>query len=156
MKNLRSKTALYALSGFGFFFMALIVNSSNTLAATTIPNFTINCSSGIQLCQPEFSASVATTATWQAIQLKYDVGSGHCSSVRLYIFVDGALVKTTGYLGWPSAPTPFNALPLTTGTITLQYVRAGTHIVSINAEGQVSGCNSGTEASWGGSLQLLP
>jgi hypothetical protein len=140
--------------------LVLTLVNLNVLAAptsTSIPSFHVNCAtSGSQVCEPAFSASVITTGQWQAIQLNYDVDSGHCSSVRLHIFVDGALIRTTGFLGWNSAPAPFNNLPLTTGNLVLQYVRPGVHVVSLKAEGQVSGCNTSGIGLWGGSLQTRP
>ena len=147
------KTKLRFLSLFAF----LAINSPNVLAGVTIPNFSVTCATkGTQLCEPAVSASIATTADWQLLQFKYDQTAGHCSSVRLHVYVDGVLVKTTGALGWSNAPAPFNTLPLTTGIIALQSVRTGIHVVSVKAEGQVGGCNSGSVSSWGGTIQLLP
>lgn len=141
--------------------VAVIANSSTVLGAdadadaVTVPHFEVSCASGIQLCEPPFSVSVTTTLVKKAIQLKYDILTNrHCSSIRLHIFVDGKLVKTTDFLGWTGAEAPFNTLPLTTNNLTLPHVKPGIHVVSINAEGQSSGCNSGTLSAWGGSLQF--
>lgn len=129
-------------------------SSPSPSTAVTVDIPTVSCVSGLQLCEPAFSTSVTTTAAWQPIQLTYNVPTSACSSGRLHIFVDGALVKTTEWLGWTGAPPPFDTLPLTTGNLVLQYVRPGTHVVSINIEGQVSGCNSGKVIQWEGTLLL--
>jgi len=145
-KYMRTKLAFFAILAF------LAMNSTNALAVT-IPSFTVSCgTTGSQLCDPAFSVSINTTTDWRLISLKYNVPASHCSSVRLHIFVDGALVKTTKFLGYGGSP-----LPLTTGMIPLQSVRTGVHVVSIKAEGQSGGCNTlGYVGSWGGSLELLP
>ena len=62
---------------------------------------------------------------------------------------------TTGFLGWPGAPSPFAELPLDTGLVDLGPVSPGAHLISVQAEGQVSGCNVGKPFSWGGSLKVL-
>jgi len=135
--------------------LASIVFTGSANAATTIDIPTVSCSSATQLCEPAFSTSVTTTAGWKAIQFKFDVSALACSSARLHIFLDGVLVKTTGWLGWTGAPSPFDKLPLTTGNLILQYVRPGAHVISINPEGQLSGCNtSGRIVQWEGKLQL--
>ncbi len=146
------KTNLSILS----LFAALLVNGSSVLAAntTTVPHFEVACASGIQLCEPPFSVSIKTTKPLQAVQLKYDIlADRHCSPIRLHIFVDGKLVKTTGFLGWTSSEPPFDTLPLT-ADLPLPLVKPGIHVVSINAEGRNGGCNSGQLSAWGGSLQL--
>jgi len=149
---MKTKPYYTLLSLFAF----LAINSPDVLAVVTVPISVTCVPLGTQLCEPAFSASIKTTVNPQLLQLKYDVPPGHCSSIRLHVFVDGLLVKTTGYLGWAGAPSPFNTLPLTTGLIPLKSVTPGVHVVSVNAEGQVGGCNSGALGTWGGALQLLP
>lgn len=68
-----------------------------------------------------------------------------CSSIRLNIFVDGNLKETTGFLG-PGAGT---------GLLDLGPVTAGTHAISLQAEGQLGGCNFGDLVAWGGSLRVF-
>src|SRR5437879_5765985 len=40
--------------------------------------------------------------TGSRLHIQYFVGSRHCSSIRLHIYLDGKLIRTTGFLGWPS------------------------------------------------------
>lgn len=138
-------------------FVILATNGAAAPAEIAIPNLGVNCATtGGQLCGPPFSVAVTTTAQKTLLKLKYDVHPIHCSAVRLHIFVDGMLIKTTEFLGWRLAPSPFEDLPLSTGVLPLRTVRAGTHIVSVQAEGRSGGCNSGGLARWRGSLQLQP
>jgi Ca2+-binding RTX toxin-like protein len=74
----------------------------------------------------------------------------------VHLFVDGTLKVTTGFLGWPGAPSPFAELPLNTGLVDLGPVSPGAHLISVQAKGQVSVCNSGQPLSWGGSLFTSP
>jgi hypothetical protein len=146
------KTQLAALG----LFAILATSDSGAAGVVSVPDFSVHCSTGIQLCEPAFSVSVEAVSIRQPIQLKYDVPATHCSPVRLHVFLDGALVKTTGYLGWAGAPAPFDGLPLSTGYIPLKRVKAGPHVVSVNAEGQEGGCNGGQLVTWGGSLEVVP
>jgi endonuclease YncB( thermonuclease family) len=127
-------------------------NSQETVE-TVIPDFVVTCTSTGQLCEPPFSVSVETGSV---LQVQYLVRSTHCSSLRVHLFVDGTLKVTTGFLGWPGAPSPFAGLPLDTGLVDLGPVSPGAHLISVQAEGQVSGCNFGQPFSWGGSLLTSP
>jgi hypothetical protein len=125
----------------------------NNCPTVTSTSFAVSCSPLAQDCtSPVYTQTVTTGGP---LNVKYDVAPGHCSSLRAKLYVDGNLVYTSGYLGWPGAPTPFSALPLSTGPISLGPVAAGTHTVGITAEGQVSGCNAGFIATWGGTLGTL-
>jgi hypothetical protein len=90
-----------------------------------------------QLCDLPFSVSGEIGSV---LQVQYFVRSTHCSSLRVHLFVDGTLKVTTGFLGWPGAPSPFAELPLGTGLVDLGPVSPGAHLISVQAEGQVSGC----------------
>lgn len=138
------------------------INSYDAFAAVNM-NFVSFCSGSTAstpgtICDNTHSVAIDTKADQQLIQLSYTV-TNHCSSVRLHIFVDGLLVKTTDFLGYPGAVAPFNALPLTTGFIPLQVVRPGTHLISLKPEAQPSGCLPTGRVvgnGWGGNLQILP
>jgi len=101
-----------------------------------------------QLCVPPFEMDVDTL---EVLRLEYTVVA-HCSSIRLHILLDDTLVQTTGWLGWPGAPEPFDALPLSV-TVDLGPI-SGTYKVGLQAEGQVGGCNRGQLTSWGGRLVI--
>ena len=135
----------------GLFGLSATANSQETFE-TVIPDFVVTCTSTGQLCDPPFSVSGEIGSV---LQVQYFVPSAHCSSLRVHLFVDGTLKATTGFLGWPGAPSPFAELPLDTGLVDLGPVSPGAHLISVQAEGQVSGCNVGKPFSWGGSLKVL-
>ncbi len=119
---------------------------------TIIPDFIVTCTSAGELCDPPFVVSVETGSVLQA---QYFVRPTHCASVRVGFLVDGALKATSDFLGWPGAPAPFSDLALDTGLVDLGPVSPGAHVLGVQAEGQVGGCNSGQLDNWGGSLKVL-
>jgi len=119
---------------------------------TVIPDFIVSCASSGQLCDPPFFVPVETGSV---LQVQYFVRGTHCASVRVGLLVDGTLVATSDFLGWPGAPAPFSELALDTGLVDLGPVSPGAHVVGIQAEGQVGGCNFGDLPNWGGSLRVL-
>ena len=135
----------------GLFGLSATANSQETFEAV-ISDFGVTCTSTGQLCDPPFSVSGEIGSV---LQVQYFALSTHCSSLRVHLFVDGALKVTTGFLGWPGAPSPFGELPLDTGLVDLGPVSPGAHLISVQAEGQVSGCNVDQPFSWGGSLKAL-
>jgi len=135
----------------GLFGLSATANSQETFE-TAIPDFVVTCTSTGQRCDPPLSVSGEIGSV---LQVQYFVRSTHCSSLRVHLFVDGTLKVTTGFLGWPGAPSPFAELPLDTGLVHLGPVLPGAHLISVQTEGQVSGCNSGKPFSWGGSLKAL-
>ena len=135
----------------GLFRLSATANSQETFE-TVIPDFSVTCTSTGQLCDPPFSVSGEIGSV---LQVRYFALSTHCSSLRVHLLVDGILKVTTGFLGWPGATSPFAELPLDTGLVDLGPVSPGAHLISVQAEGQVSGCNVGKPFSWGGSLKVL-
>ena len=135
----------------GLFGLSATANGQETFEAV-IPDFVVSCTSTDQLCDPPFSVSGEIGSV---LQVQYFALSTHCSSLRVHLFVDGTLKVTTGFLGWPGAPSPFAELPLDTRLVDLGPVSPGAHLISVQAEGQVSGCNVGKPFSWGGSLKVL-
>ncbi len=111
------------------------------LVTTTFGPFTVNCSSGTQLCNNVFSQSVSTIAN---LRVQYVASSGHCSNVAVHILVDGVEKAVTAFL------TPGQA----SGFFDVGPVAAGSHVVALQGEGTVSGCNVGTLQNWGGTLDV--
>lgn len=99
--------------------------------------------------QLDFHIQVETTGV---LQLQYYVRSTHCSSIRLYILVDGSEVLVTEWLGWPGH-TEYG--PLDTGLLDLGPVTPGSHTLTLSPEGRVSGCNTGWLLEWGGTARIL-
>lgn len=119
---------------------------------TTIPDFVVTCTSTGELCDPPLLVPVETGSV---LQVQYTVRPTHCASVRVHFIVDGTLQATSDFLGWPGAPAPFSDLALDTGLVDLGPVSPGAHVLGVQAEGQVSGCNGGDLTNWGGSLRVL-
>jgi hypothetical protein len=120
------KKALPAVMVIGLFGLSATANSQETFE-TVIPDFVVTCTSTDQLCDPPFSVSGEIGSV---LQVQYFVLSTHCSSLRVHLFVDGTLKVTTGFLGWPGAPSPFAELPLDTGLVDLGPVSPGAHVIS--------------------------
>jgi hypothetical protein len=104
---------------------------------TSYGPFSINNTSGTQLSNPYYTFSVTTTGQ---LEVEYIASPGHCSNVIMRFLVDGSQVAATAPL------TPGQS----SGFVTLGPVSAGAHVVGLQAEGVVSGCNVGVLANWGG------
>jgi hypothetical protein len=130
------------------------VGSQSAFAQSIQTDFPVNvgCNSVGQLCTPLHTSSIDTQSE---LKVKYTVLPNHCSSLRVNVFLDGNPVATSQFLGWPGAPFPFDSLPLMTGVIDLGPVSPGTYQISLQGEGQVSGCNSGQLGGWGGTLTVF-
>jgi hypothetical protein len=108
--------------------------------SSTVP-ISITCTSSGLLCTPIFTTPVSTGGL---LQVSYTASAAHCSNIAVHFLVDGVEL----------AVTPFLTPGQTSATFTLSPVSAGTHTLGVQGEGQVGGCNTGTTASWGGSVQI--
>ena len=149
MRHVGGRGLVLALFGLLMMFTPQNVYADDTIEIVT--DFIVFCTSAGQLCDPPFSETVETGSVLQARYIVLD----HCSSLKVHIFVDGVLEVTTGFLGWAGAPAPFNALPLDSSLLDLGPVSPGAHLISVQAEGQVSGCNVGGLGAWGGRLKVV-
>lgn len=150
---MRTLVVVVAVMILGFFVLSPAINSQAAEREQVISNIFITCQGKSQMCTPAYSVKIETGSV---LKVRYTVPPGHCSSVRLHFSVDGKLVHTTRWLGWQGAPAPYNSNPLDTGTINLGHVSPGTHNLSVQAEGQIGGCNKeGYLASWGGTLRII-
>jgi len=86
--------------------------------------------------------------TGARLHIQYFVGSRHCSSIRLHIYLDGKLIRTTSFLGWPSREG-LSFGPLDTGLMDLGPLSPGKYVLGLEAEGQLGGCNEGPWSPWG-------
>jgi hypothetical protein len=114
--------------------------------STITQTILVNCSSTGQLCTPAYSTPV-TAPQAANLQVQFTVSAVHCSPIRVTFTVDGV----------SRATTPFIAPPLSvasTGAVDLGPVSAGPHTLTVQAEGQVAGCNFGRLESWGGPLVI--
>ena len=105
---------------------------------TTSHPVTATCSGGGQLCDNVDTIAITTTGILQA-QFVSDAPFS-CSNVRIHFLVDGSEVAVTGFVPPAGSSSILNLGP----------VSPGSHTLGLQAEGQVSGCNVGTLASWAG------
>ena len=126
--------------------LALVVAAAPASAqqpvTTTYGPFVVNTSTGTQLSGPVFAVSVATTGT---LQVRYNASPGHCSDVRAHIQVDGVERGLTGFLSAGQSSAFVDVGP----------VSPGTHVVALQGEGRISGCNIGQLVAWGGTMDVL-
>ena len=97
----------------------------------------ITCTSTGEVCDP----TVTIPITSQGVaQMTFTASPAHCSSIVAAIGLDGSIFTSD-----PLAPggSTFVAFP---------PVSAGAHTVTVQATGIVGGCNTGTLASWSGTL----
>ena len=99
------------------------------------------CTGGGQLCNTIVNLNVTTTGV---LQSTFIAGSGLCSSIRIHYLVDGN----------PAAVTAFVGAGASTGPVNLGPVASGNHVLGLQAEGQVGGCNVGTLSSWADTAQV--
>jgi hypothetical protein len=110
--------------------------SAQTQTTSYGPFSVVNASAG-QLSSPYFTFSVTTASQ---LDVEYVASAGHCSNVIMHFLVDGIERAVSATL----APGQ------SSGFFTLGPVSPGTHLVGLQAEGVVSGCNTGQLAGWGG------
>lgn len=102
--------------------------------------FSILCSSSGQLCDKSFT-KILTSQSKVTVNLQ--TPASHCSKVRFITKLNNTTVNTSSFLA-----------PLEeTQTIDLGSVKNG-DVLSIGAEGEVGGCNSGTLVSWGATMYI--
>lgn len=116
--------------------------ASAQLVTTTYGPFSISTSTGTQLSGPLYTINnVTTTGT---LQVRYNASAGHCSDVRTHIFVDGVERGVTAFLS-PGQSSAF---------VDVGPVAPGAHVVAVQGEGRVSGCNTGALVGWGGTVDV--
>lgn len=129
---------------------------SNTWAAEIVNHdITFFCATSTgQVCSPMYSVFFKMDRATR-LKAQYTVPPSHCSSIKTTFLLDGKPVYTSGFLGWANAPLPFANLPLNTGLVDLGNVTEGNHVFSIQAEGQLSGCNTGYLEGWDGRVEII-
>jgi hypothetical protein len=108
-----------------------------TLTDTFGP-FSVDSPGAGQLSSGIYNHSVTTGAG--PIEAEYTASPGHCSNVIMHFLLDGTEEAVSGVL----------AAGASTGFVSLGTVAEGNHVVGLQAEGVVSGCNTGDLANWGG------
>lgn len=96
--------------------------------------------SGTQMSpQLEFRTSLETLGI---LQMEFTMSPKGCSEARLHILIDGVERYTSNFLGKSES----------TGLLNFSTVSAGSHLLTLQPEGRLGGCNRGWFESWGGTL----
>jgi len=105
--------------------------------------FTVNCTSTGQLCDPPFQQTVQVPSGGRVTSVMYTAPPGHCSAAKIHVLLDGTEIGATDFLD----PNESSELALFSDPI-----RKGSVVLGYKAEGRIGGCNSGQVVSWGGSI----
>ena len=108
---------------------------------TTTYNFDVTCVSIGQLCSPTYGIFFETGGV---LQVQFTALPSLCSDISLTIRADAASTWLTEVLT-PGASTPI---------MNIGPVTPGWHLLFMQATGYEGGCNSGTLASWGGTMSV--
>src|SRR5687768_3376343 len=121
---------------------ALVMLASPPGTSTTLQVISTDCISPTgQLCDP---AIVRTFETHATLKIRFANHWGSCSDLRGLLSVDGGTPLTTAYL----SPGEFSEL------YDFGPVSPGPHVIAVQAEGIVSGCNHGILYAWAGFLEV--
>jgi len=104
-------------------------------------SFIVYCTSTGQVCNQSFSTPL-TVDQPGPLTISITAPSSHCSNVSYTVSLDGSVVTTTAFLAPEQSSGPFQSKATTTGT----------HTITVQATGEVGGCNHGLLAAWGGIL----
>ena len=102
------------------------------------------CSGGGQLCNNIATFTINVGGPGGVGEGNFTPGPLTCSNLRIHFIVDGTEVAVTGFAG-PGTVTAF---------VGLGFISPGKHVVGVQAEGQVGGCNVGNLVSWAGGVRL--
>jgi hypothetical protein len=120
--------------------------ASGPASAVTTRAVSGTCSGGGQLCNNKATFIINVLGAGGVGEGQFVPGPLTCSSLRIHIIVDGTEVGVTSFAG-PGTVTPF---------VNLGFISPGKHVVGVQAEGQVGGCNVGNLVSWAGKVRLRP
>jgi hypothetical protein len=117
--------------------------SSGASAAQTlsVPISVICVNPTSELCSPPATIPVSTAGV---LQVSYAAPATHCGDVLIHFLVDGVEEAATTFLGPGQASGTFNLGP----------VSAGSHVIGVQGEGRIGGCNTGKELGFGGTVQI--
>jgi hypothetical protein len=123
-------------------FVALGLFSGASAAQTlTVPISVICASPTGELCSPPANIPISTTGTLLA---SYAAPISHCGPIIVHFLVDGVERGVSGVLNAGDSSGTFNLGP----------VSAGSHVLGIQGEGVIGGCNTGIELGFGGTVTI--
>jgi len=120
--------------------------ASGPASAGTVRAVGGTCSGGGQLCNNIPTFTINVLGAGGVGEGRFIPGPLTCSNLRIHFLIDGTEVAVTGFAG-PGEVTAF---------VSFGFVTPGTHVVGVQAEGEVGGCNAGNLVSWAGKVNLKP
>jgi hypothetical protein len=123
-----------------FFGLGLFSGASQA-QTLTVPISVICANPTGELCSPPANIPVSTTGILMA---SYAAPASHCGPILIHFLVDGV----------ERGVTPVLAPGQTSATFNLGPVSPGSHILGIQGEGAIGGCNTGIELGFGGTVQI--
>lgn len=132
---MRAKLAVLVFFGLGLF------SGASAAQTLTVPISVICASPTGELCSPPANIPVTTTGVLMA---SYVAPITHCGPIIIHFLVDGVERAVTGVL----------AAGQSSGTFNLGPVSAGSHVLGIQGEGAIGGCNTGIELGFGGTVTV--
>ena len=134
------KSKLWLLAALGEVVCATTSIAQTTTNTYIIPD--IQCSGTSEICNNTFNQPVQTSGV---LTVRYTAPASHCSDVRIHFIVDGQERAVTEVLVPQAASSWFNLGP----------VAHGSHLLQLQAEGFVTGCNTGVISDWGGKVDVV-
>ena len=122
-------------------FVLGLFSGASKAQTLSVPVSVICVNPTTELCSPPANIPVTTAGV---LQVSYAAPASHCGDVLIHFLVDGVERAATTFLGPGQASGTFNLGP----------VSAGNHVLGIQGEGRVGGCNSGIELGFGGTVQI--
>jgi hypothetical protein len=138
---MRQRHTRWATCWLGLGALVLSLAAWGQTATTVYGPFSINSTSGMQLSNVLYPINTSTAGL---LLVQYNASAGHCSDVRVHILVDGT----------ERALSAFLAPGQSSGFLNVGPVAPGAHVVALQAEGRVGGCNAGFLLNWGGTAQV--
>ena len=89
--------AVASLCGLGALGAAPSMGAPDTLQFST-GEFTVNCTSTGQLCEPPFEQTVQVPSGGRVTSVVYTAPPGHCSAAKIHVLLDATEIGATGFL----------------------------------------------------------
>jgi hypothetical protein len=132
---MRAYLILMVFCGLGLF------SGASAAQTMTVPISVICANPTGELCSPPANIPVSTTGVLLA---SYAAPASHCGPILVHFLVDGV----------ERAVTPILAPGEASATFDLGPVSAGSHVLGIQGEGAIGGCNTGIELGFGGTVAI--
>jgi hypothetical protein len=118
-----------------------LFSGASAAQTMTVPISVICANPTGELCSPPANIPVSTTGVLLA---SYAAPASHCGPILVHFLVDGV----------ERAVTPILAPGEASATFDLGPVSAGSHVLGIQGEGAIGGCNTGIELGFGGTVAI--